>query len=139
MSELLTGEGRPYAAPTRNMHGIAYEALRARVDARFNELHDTLSAAYYDHWRHGEHQPWHGYDVLPAREASKQQFDKLHGLVFHLYEIALDDANSAEAEPDARLARTMHTPNEKLDGLTRRQRCQVAVAALKQEGIDIEL
>ena len=43
-----------YKRVERNYKGIEFEKIRRKVDKKFNDLHDDLSEAYYDYWRHGE-------------------------------------------------------------------------------------
>ena len=85
---------------TRNRKGIKLAALRGDVDDVIDDLHDTLSEAYYDHWRHGESRPWLGFDVLPTPELSKTQYGALHGALPHLHLIALYQLN--QVSPKAR-------------------------------------
>jgi len=79
--------------PERNWDGIDHEHVRRAVDPRFNELHDALSDAYYNYWSKGLSKPFHGYDVQATPEQSKALFDQLHGLIFHLRDIAFHRHN----------------------------------------------
>jgi len=75
-------------------------AIRAMVDPTFTDLHDALTEAYYQHWRHGRSSPWQGYDVQATPAESKALFDRLHGVIFHLREVALADADQAQPVRD---------------------------------------
>lgn len=82
-----------WIAPERNYDGIFAEKLRRAIDTQFNQAADELSDAYYNFWRAGNSHPWRGYDVQPTPAESKALFDKLHGLIWHLYTIAFHQAN----------------------------------------------
>ena len=73
-----------YQRPARNFEGIQFAALRKTVDVRFNAVHDELSAAYYDGT------PFRTFGV-----PDKATFDKLHGLIFAMYDVAFHQANLA--------------------------------------------
>jgi hypothetical protein len=70
---------------SRNFDGIQFEELRKKVDGRFNDVHDELSDCYYGG------KPFRSYGVL-----AKDRFDRLHGLIWHLHEIALDGENAKQ-------------------------------------------
>lgn len=69
----------------RNFDGIQFEELRKVVDGKFNDVHDELSDCYYNR------KPFREYGVL-----DKETFDGLHGLIWHLYDVALDDENTKQ-------------------------------------------
>ncbi len=75
----------------RNWDGIPLEGVRRKVDPEYNRLHDELSDAYYNYWRKGLSKPFYGYDVQETPEKSKILFDKLHGLIFQMHILALDE------------------------------------------------
>ena len=77
----------------RNRDNIQFAGLRKKVDPKFETLHDTLSAAYYDHWKYGNSMPWQSYDVQSTPEESKALFDKLHGLIFHERQVEFHNEN----------------------------------------------
>ena len=77
----------------RNREGIQFADLRKVIDPTFEQLHDTLSDAYYNYWRHGNSRRWQGYDVQDTLAKSKTLFDTLHGLIFHHREVAFHEAN----------------------------------------------
>jgi hypothetical protein len=84
-----------YVAPDRNYDGIQDEELRRKVDPAYTDAHDTLSAAYYDCWRHGKACRWREWDVIEGDpKATKALFDKLHGLVEHERLVALGDEDT---------------------------------------------
>jgi hypothetical protein len=75
--------------PERNFDRIQFEGLRKIVDIRFNAVHDELSRCYKD-----EKEFIHNgrnFGVL-----TKEQFDRLHGLIFHLRDVAFHAANLAQ-------------------------------------------
>lgn len=80
-------------ATERNYDGIQFEVLRRAVDPKFNEVHDALTAAY----RQGKPFSWRGRDFGVL---DKVAFDKLHGLIFHLRDVAFHEANLALPEKE---------------------------------------
>lgn len=83
-----------YTPPVRNFDRVQFETYRKKVDSKFNTLHDELSDCYYNFWKHGNSKPFNAgsktYDVQETPEESKVLFDKLHGLIFHLHEQAIE-------------------------------------------------
>lgn len=91
----------------RKFDGIQFETIRKRIDARFNAVHDALEDAYYgtpqfdgsgkfterlqDGWKHGVGNAFKNgtktYDKAATPALSKTQFDKLHGLIWDMYQI----------------------------------------------------
>jgi len=112
-----------------NYVGIPDEAIRRVVDPPFVALAASLDVAYYQHWKRGLSHPWHGYDVQPTPEESKAQFDKLNGLIWHEYAVALDDADQLQDVED-------RIPDRRkvgdADGRTKRQ---VAEDWMAKEGL----
>jgi hypothetical protein len=102
----------------RNFGDVAFESLRRAVDAKFNDLHDSLEEAYYGRraengrfvrgtgWRDGVSSPWHGVDVQATPGESKALFDRLHGALWWRYDGALAAENARQGGP---------YPLEKLD------------------------
>jgi hypothetical protein len=102
----------------RNVGGVAFESLRRTIDAKFNDLHDSLEEAYYGRraengrfvrstgWRDGASSPWHGVDVRATPAESKVLFDRLHGALWWRYDGALAAENARQGSP---------YPLEKLD------------------------
>jgi hypothetical protein len=74
----------------RNFEGVELESLRKVVDPKFNNLHDELTDCYYNFWKKGLSKKFQVYDVQSTPEESKRLFDKLHGLIFHQREVALE-------------------------------------------------
>lgn len=127
-----------WTKPRRNWKGIPFEQLRRKVDVKFNAAHDALTDAYYNYWRHGLSKPWRGFDVQATPEDSKALFEKLHGLIFHLREVALYEENMRQPTPDKRL-KVRHDFIE--EGRTKPmiQIVRERIAALRAEGIELSL
>ena len=130
-----------YKIPERNLDGVRFEAARRAVGTKFDELHDELSACYYDHWRQGESAPFQVYDIiLGDPEATKAQFDSLHGLICELQQLALAEYNDKQAQPDEELSRwfdEMEPAGESLppsEPITRRELAQQTVAEFNAAG-----
>ena len=75
----------------RNYDGIQFEKYRKIVDFKFNQLHDELEDCYYKYWKKGLSKPFQSYDVQATPKESKILFDKLHGLIWHKYTLALNE------------------------------------------------
>ena len=142
---------------TRNRSGIRFEALRRDLDPLFELLHDSLSAAYYDHWRHGKSCPWPDETTLnklaelgirpkaeevPAFDAqetsrdSKALFDKLHGLITtHHYILAFHAANQA-LTADKQIDRDQYDPPDE-DEKRPTDYATDAIDAAKSSGVDL--
>ncbi len=72
-----------FSAPQRNIESnIQNYDLRKTIDPLFNQVHDELSDAYYNK------KPFRNYGVL-----TKAQFDKLHSLIFLIYDVRLNEEN----------------------------------------------
>lgn len=81
--EAPAGIAAPYVAPQRNIESnIQNYDLRKDIDPIFNKVHDELSAAYYNK------KPFRNYGIL-----TKEQFDKLHGLIFYLRDVKFNEEN----------------------------------------------
>ena len=66
----------------RNFDKIQFEMLRKIVDGKFNTVHDELSDAFYNG------KPFRTYGIL-----TKEKFDKLHGLIFEIYNVTFHTEN----------------------------------------------
>jgi hypothetical protein len=111
----------------RNFDGIQFEDLRRTVDGKFNTMHDELTDCYYNK------KPFQG------KLLTKEEFDKFHGLIFHLYIIAFHQANLAQAKKD-------RIPEEKYNDITDEAGAVIAkktdlasqeIARLKAEGFEL--
>lgn len=81
--EVPAGAVAPYVAPERNIESnIQYYDLRKDIDPIFNKVHDELSGAYYNK------KPFRSYGIL-----TKEQFDKLHGLIFLMRDVKFHEEN----------------------------------------------
>jgi len=85
----------------RNFQNIQFEVLRTKIDPIINVLHDDLEIAYYQNWKLGNPYDFFGFDVLGTPAESKTQFDMLHGLIFHLYNLLFAVTNANESTPNS--------------------------------------
>lgn len=99
----------------RNYKNIRFEDIRRVIDPKYNKLADDLSEAYYNFWKKGLSHPWMGYDVLDSPQKSKEQFDKLHGLIWLWYDVEFNDYNLS-LPPEQRIPLDQY--EEKRDPLT---------------------
>lgn len=125
-------------AKERNFDGIQYESIRRKVDIRFNVAHDLLTEIYYKEWKIGNlNRAFQGHKPATIAEA-KSLFDKLHGLIFHLHELALDERNDLDGNPYPELKESMDRIRE-TETKTRREKIQDKIAERKAEGLEIEV
>ena len=121
-----------WASSIRNWKDIQFEELRRQVDPAFNECHDVLSKAYYEQRSF----VWKGknWGIL-----SKELFDKLHGLIFHLWVLEFHRANKALPVKE-RYPENDYDPivdsvgKQKMTDLARK-----SIKQLKEEGIELEV
>lgn len=120
--QILATSTKKYKAPNYNENGVRYEKIRKSLDKRYQEIHDTLSKAYY------EKTPfvWQGvdYGVL-----SKDQFDDYQAMIWAQYEIHFDEENKAlpvdEQIPDAEYNERYKTAVDDETGETSRVKVKV--------------
>lgn len=112
----------------RNWDKIQFSNLRKKVDKKFNDVHDELSACYYDK------KPFRSYGIL-----SKEIFDKLHGLIFTMKEVEFHEENLKQLEKD-------RIPEEKYNEIKDKDNVVIDkssvkalkdIAKLKAEGIEL--
>lgn len=75
---------------------IQWEPIRLgsdRLDERFLELISGLEDTYYGFWKRGLPREWRLYNVLPTPEANKEQFDRLHAMIWHAHRIVFHNIN----------------------------------------------
>ena len=76
---------------------IEYEEIRVNVDSAFRELIADLDVSYYKNWKLDQSRPWLGFDYYPGEPTKSHiYFDLLHGFVFHLHSILLENINSRD-------------------------------------------
>lgn len=131
------------------MEGVEFSKARQVVDTQINDLHDQLSDCYYNNWRQGNSKPFivgaRSWDVLPTQAESKEQFDKLHGLIFMHHEKKLFEFNDAQPlkDQDARLKsladdeQVIERTGEKV--APRRTTVEQQIASMKAEGIELDI
>jgi len=104
----------------RNFDGIQFEKYRRVVDERFNKLHDELEECYYKFWKNGESRSLQGYDVGRTKEESKETFDKLHGLIWHEYIIALKEYHDGLVVEEREVKFQAEIIDARIDPITRK-------------------
>ncbi len=125
--------------PIRNRVDIQHESLRTRIvrgdlmfDEVFEEIHDGLSEAYYgarlDNGAHDRATGWSAgvskpfsdpfiaagriFDVQANPRKSKELFDRLHGMIFHIRAVSMHRLNMS-------LSLAEQLPREEYDVLKR--------------------
>lgn len=71
-----------WTAPTRNFDKIQFAVLRTVIDSKLNTVHDELSDCFYNR------KPFRTFGIL-----TKERFDKLHGLIFKIYDVIFHTEN----------------------------------------------
>ena len=129
----------------RNFDRIQFSDLRKIVDPPFNDVHDELSDCYYNE------KPFRTYGIL-----DKETFDKLHGLIFYLRDIALNEANEKQAERNQKVYDVYHIKRKKEvrteivkdkkyelniveEDKTPLEQIQAKINELKSEGLELEI
>ena len=97
----------------RNFDRVQYADIRKIVDGEFNDLHDSLSDAYYNYWKKGKNKQWKGYDIKNTLEESKELFDKLHSLIFFKRDVKLNEENNKSGGKDEKLNISLNTKLKK--------------------------
>ncbi len=125
----------------RNYQNVQFGALRKDFDKPYNRLADELSDAYYNFWKKGKSKPWQGYDVQPTPEQSKELFDKLHGLIWHWYNVNFHKLNLS-LPPEQRIPEKEYNYVYGPEGKVlykKSEHSKEIIEKLKQEGIQIEI
>lgn len=124
---------RRWISSERNWRGIQFEELRRQVDPKFNEVHDTLSKAFY------EKRPfvWKGknWGIL-----DKEIFDKLHGLIFELRHLVFHRENKKQTL-EKRIPEEQYNECRGQDGTIEKltDRANQRIAELKAQGMELEV
>lgn len=109
---------------------IQFEKLRNVVDGKFNAIHDELTECFY------KGTPFRAFGIL-----DKSKFDKLHGLIFHLRDIAFHKTN--QALPLAqRVPASKYNENKDAQGNvigTKSDETITLIQKLKVEGLELTI
>jgi len=112
----------------RNFEGIQFEKLRKVIDHKYNAVHDELSDCYYNK------KPFRTYGIL-----TKEQFDKLHGLIFLEREVDFHEENLKQPAKD-KIPEAEYNDDIDRDGKVigkKNEQAAARIAALKAEGIEL--
>lgn len=130
-----------YKTTARNMSGIQHQTVREKVDDKFNEVHDRLSAAYYEGgiFVQGENTWDFGKLKSEDPEDAKTTFDKLHGLIFYHREVEFNRANLALPKKQRIAADKYDTIFDDAGSKTgsKADLAQSSIEALENEGIKL--
>ncbi len=114
----------------RNFEGIQFEKLRKVIDHKYNTVHDELSDCYYNK------KSFRTFGVL-----TKEQFDKLHGLIFLERDMEFHVENlkqpAAEQYPEEK-----YNEERDRDGQVvakRNEKAAARIAELKAEGFELNI
>jgi len=130
-----------FKATERNLTGVQHATVRTKIDAKFNDVHDRLSAAYYDGGVFTQGGKSWDFGALKAADpaSAKETFDKLHGLIFTIRDVAFNTTNLA-------LPKKQQIPVEKYDNImdesgtkigSKAALAQTVINTLKAEGIEL--
>ena len=112
----------------RNFDNIQFEKFRRVIDGKFNDVHDELSDCYYNK------KPFRSYGIL-----AKEQFDKLHGLIFLMRDVKFHQENLKQAAKD-RIPEAEYNDVTDERGIVIAKKSGIAVqriAKLKLEGLEL--
>lgn len=70
------------ALKERNYEGVQFSELRQKIETQYTDLHDELSAAYYNK------KPFREYGIL-----TKEKFEALHSLIFEMLAVKFHEEN----------------------------------------------
>ena len=90
--EEVVGE-RTYIPAEHNLDRVRFKEVREKIDARYRDAHDSLSAAYYE----GEPFVWGGVDYGILDEPT---FQKLQALIWDEYLVLFDEENKKLPEKE---------------------------------------
>lgn len=127
-----------WVAPERNFDGVAFERVRKLIDDKINKFHDALSEHYYKYidLPNGE-KPNFIYNNKNFGVLNKEKFDKLHGMIFNLHDIAIVLANN---KLPSNLKYSENEINPVMsDGKTKLESTQESIQKLKTEGYELSL
>lgn len=115
--------------PDRNFDGVQHAEFRAAFDTKFNEVHDELTAAYYDGT------PFRSVGVL-----TKEQYDGLHSLLWWYYDLKFHELNQRRPQAQ-RIPEAEYNVAEVAPGgtITLRKSEVAAIAVAQLEALGIEL
>lgn len=117
-----------YLPPQRNFDNVQFEKLRKKIDTKFNDIHDELSDCYYGK------KPFQSYGIL-----TKEQFDKLHGLIFLKRDVEFHKENLKQSAKDK-------IPEEKYNDINdsdgniigkKDEQAEEEIIKLKNEGLEL--
>lgn len=114
----------------RNFKGIQFEELRKEIDPKYNTVHDELSDCYYGK------KPFRNYGVL-----SKEQFDKLHSLIFQKRDVEFHEKNkekTTETQYDEKKYNDIIDRKGNIIG-KKADKAKEIIQELKNEGIELEV
>ncbi len=122
-----------FQATERNLTNVQHAKIRTKIDAKFNDVHDRLSAAYYDGGVFTQGGKSWDFGALKTTDpaSAKAVFDKLHGLIFTIRDVVFNQTNLA-------LPKKQQIPVEQYDNITDESGVKIgSKAALAQTVIDL--
>lgn len=130
-----------FKTEVRNMTNIQHQTIRAKIDAKFNDAHDRLSAAYYDGDVFTQRGRSWDFGSLKAADPAnaKAVFDKLHSLIFQIRDVIFNQTNLA-------LPKNQRIDVSKYDDIyddsgvkigSKAALAQTVISTLKAEGIEL--
>lgn len=127
--------------PTRSLTGVQFENIRTKIDDKFNDCHDRLSAAYYDGGIFTQSGYTWDFGVLKTNNAvdAKILFDKLHGLIFFIRDIVFNETNLGLPKNQQYPQSAYNELRDESGNLitTKTTLAQTVINLLKAEGIEL--
>jgi len=81
---------------------VQHEQIRNsadKLDEKFRQIASELDNAYYNFWKNNQSQPFYGFDVRANANATRKQFELLHGAVWHFHLIMFHKLNIELGSP----------------------------------------
>lgn len=111
--------------PDRNFDNIQFADLRKTLDDKFNQVHDELSDCFYNG------KPFRTYGIL-----TKDQFDKLHGLIFLQRDVTFHEENMKSAVKD-QIPEDEYNFIDDAKTVKKSDQAAVKINGLKAQGIEL--
>lgn len=129
---------------TRNRQNIRHAEIRDRIDPSFEEIHDNLSDCYYNYWKYGQDKEFKVgstvYNRQPTLQETKLLFDKLHALLWHIYDVKFDIENKKQPKAQQIASDEYDIEEINVDGTkqSKKDKALKAINELKKEGIELD-
>jgi hypothetical protein len=107
---ITKGQKRKFVPVERNYDGVQFGELRQQIEKPYNDEHDLLTKCFI------EEMPYRNYGTIDALDEdgspildedgkqvkllSKEEFEQLHGLIFHCLSVRFHEENMKRSEDE---------------------------------------